>query len=254
MSYRSKNNPPAPPRAFMGHNEQAVKSAIRNMAAEQRWMAVRDITVEDLHQLFIPAVYRHSLQEAFSLASPGYVDQIIELNVPMTDPAHHLVGAQRLLATFRWDHNSCPHGFYVPRDNQGVALQPDISDELRQKWGYVVDNLGRISWEFGLVMKVFESLNQNSLCNTPQQMRFVWPAIRHIVDRAKIGINLAEASARAGDRARVPAEVSDFLVPTVNIVNRTLLIDKIAMEDRECRLGVNAPEFRAGQLLFTGVS
>ena len=87
---------------------------------------------------------------------------------------------------------------------------------------------------------VFGNLNQNGWCNTPQQMRFVWPAIRHLVAKAglkELAGQLTESSARAGDRARVPPAIHEFLVPTVNIVNRTLLMGDVDLnEKREFRL------------------
>jgi hypothetical protein len=265
MSWSRRNkasNSPPPPRAFMGSSEQQIRTAIKRLAAEQRWMAVRDISVEDLRQLFIPAWQRHSLKEAFGLASPNHKDQALEVDIPTTDPMHHLVDKQRLIATFKWDYNYCPEGFYVPRDFRlPILIQPDAPIETIEKWAYVIDNLGRISWEFGLVNEMFTRLNVNGYCNTPQQMRFVWPAIRHIVDKAGMGLDLVEASARAGDRARVPGEMKEFLVPTVNIVNRTLLMDKIDMSvDRECRLVVNAPGYvietpasPTGTVVFNGI-
>ena len=244
MAYGRRTPTPQPPRAFMGSNEASIYAALRTMSAEQRHMAVRNITVEDLRQLFIPAHLRHSLKEAFSVASPRFADQEMEVEVTPSDPMHHLADKATLRATFKWDHNTAPEGFFVPRENRCV-LQQDISDDLREKWAYVTDSLARISWEFGLVTETFRQLNTNGFCNTPQQMRYVWPAIRHIADKAKLeGLRLEEASARAGDRARVPAQIKDFLVPTVNIINRTLLIDKIDRNEKdEFRLSVNAPGY-----------
>lgn len=239
----------------MGANENQVRAAIKKMAAEQRWMATRDITVEDLRQLFIPEQYRHSLQEAFALASPQYIDQYIHIPVKLTGdhypdeypmPFDH---GQQFTASFSWHRENCPEGFFTMQDHEPM-IQPDAPQELVDKWLYVSDNLLRISYEFGLVREVFERLNTNGFCNTPQQMRFLWPAIRHIVDKAgglgDLGKNLVDSSARAGDRARVPHEVKDYMVATVNIVNRTLLMDKIDMSaDRPFRLAVNDPTWQA---------
>lgn len=254
---RRKSDTPQLPRAFMGSNEQAIYAALRSLSAEQRHMAVRNITVEDLRQLFIPAHLRHSLKEAFAVASPRFADQELVVEVTMDTSERSLNGNDELLATFKWDHNTAPEGFFVPREGR-CKLQSDISEELHEKWNYVGDSLARISWEFGLVTETFRQLNQNGFCNTPAQMRYVWPAIRHIADKARLkDMHLEEASARAGDRARVPVSIQDFLVPTVNIVNRTLLIDKVDMPDKEFRLNVNAPGYiitpREGQsVLFSG--
>jgi hypothetical protein len=228
----------------MGSNENAIYAALRTLSSEQRTMAIRHLTVEDLRQLFIPAHLRHSLKEAFGVASPRFADQELVVEVTMDNSERNLSGNDKLLATFKWDHTTAPEGFFVPREGR-CTLQQDISDELRDKWNYVGDSLARISWEFGLVTETFKQLNTNGFCNTPAQMRYVWPAIRHIADKAKLrDLHLEEASARAGDRARVPVQIQDFLVPTVNIINRTLLIDKVEPNERpEFRLNVNAPGY-----------
>ena len=261
MSWNSKNKTPKPPQAFAGSNQAQVANAIKLMAREQRHMAVRHLSVEDLRQLFIPAQHRDALRHAFDVAAPRYNDQDLQIEVPMTDPMHHLVDKDRLTATFTWDHATSPDGFFVPRDGKGI-LQQDISSELHDKWNYAAENLARVSYEFGLVNMVYERLNKNGYCNTPQQMRYVWPAIRHIADKAGLKLDLAEASARAGDRALMPREVREFLVPTVNIVNRTLLIDKIDTgEKRPFKLAVNAPSYvvttpesLTGTVLFLGLN
>lgn len=252
MARRSSwSKDPPPPRAFMGSNENQVVAAIRRMAIEQRWMAVRDITVEDLRQLFIPAEYRHSLKEAFSVAAPIYTDQTIQVPITLMGDnypeGYPMPSDDTLRAAFTWDRNSCPEGFFAMTQEYTPMIQHDAPQELVDKFLYVSDNLMRISYEFGLVNRVFHALNTNGYCNTPQQMRFVWPAIKHICDKAglkDLGNQLTETSARAGDRARVPMDVADYMVPTVNIVNRTTLLDRIDMtQERVFKLTVNDPMF-----------
>jgi hypothetical protein len=258
---------PTPPRAFMGSAEVQCQAAIRKMAIEQRFLATRDITVEDLRQLFVPAEYRHSLKEAFSVGSQIHTDEELVIPVrlmgdhyPEGYPLPQVPGSGPLKITFTWDRNDCPDGFFVMK-NMGkdaeVMIQPDAPQELVDKWLYVSDNLMRISYEFGMVREVFNKLNVNGFCNTPQQMRFLWPAIRHIVDKAgikELAAQLVETSARAGDRARIPTELTEFMVPTVNIVNRTLLIDKVELIDRPFKVTVNDPAFATPQgLTFSGM-
>src|SRR5207344_1545987 len=86
---------------------------------------------------------------------------------------------QKLRATFTWDHDECPEGFFPLRGFKH-ELQLDVSDEVREKWEYVQQLLGQINYEWGMVCYVFTMLNTNGFCNTPQQMRYVWPAIRHL--------------------------------------------------------------------------
>ena len=135
---RSVSKDPAPPRAFMGHNEHQVMLAIKLLAREQRFMAVRHLTVEDFRQLFIPEHYRHSLKEAFAAAAIEHLDNYVEVRVasPYTyaDPNSHLV------ATLVWDYNECPEGFFALRGRKH-ELQPDVTPELMDKWNYVEDEL-----------------------------------------------------------------------------------------------------------------
>ena len=245
MARRNKYDAPPPPRAFMGSNESQVQKAIRLLAREQHHMATRHITVEDLRQLFIPEHLRHSLKEAFQHGAISHLDQSLEVTMlPWED--HVLVEGQQLRATFIWDHNDCPDGFFPLRERKH-ELQPDVTPELREKWEYVQQLVGQISYEWGMVYYVFTELNTNGYCNTPQQMRFVWPAIRHLCAKAglkELAAQLSESSARAGDRARVPALITDFMVPSVNVVNRTLLMDDVNLnEKREFRLQVNNPQY-----------
>ena len=255
MAKRFYGKEPTPPRAFMGHNEHQVFLAIKLLAREQRFMAVRHLTVEDFRQLFIPEHYRHSLKEAFGVASQESLDQTIEARV--ASPYTYADPNGQLTATFRWDYNECPEGFFALRGWKH-ELQPDVTPELMVKWNYVEQNLAHISYEWGLVNHVFLCLNQNGWCNTPQQMRFVWPAIRHLVAKAglkELAGQLVESSARAGDRARVPAHIHEFLVPTVNIVNRTLLMGEVDLnEKREFRVQVNTPKYEAGGITFSGMN
>ena len=260
---RSSWGDPDLPRAFMGYSETKIQGAIRTLAKEQRHMACRHITVEDLRQLFVPAPYRHSLKEAFGVAAIQHLDNHLEVNmVPWED--HKLGFDQKLTAVFTWDHDECPGGFFPLRDRKH-ELQPDVSNEVREKWEYVQQLLGQINYEWGMVYHVFTTLNTNGYCNTPQQMRYVWPAIRHLVAKAGMGElagQLVESSARAGDRARVPTQIADFMVPTVNIVNRTLLMEPVNLsEKREFRLQVNNPQYvvptkhaAEGHVTFNGMN
>ena len=225
---RRMSKEPTPPRAFMGHTENQLRLAIKKLAQEQRFMACRHMTVEDLRQLFVPEQLRHSLKEAFTVAAQDYLDQAIETRV--TTPYKYADPSSFLVATLLWDRNECPEGFFALR-GRTHELQPDVPPELLDKWSYVEQELARISYEWGLVSHVFDCLNNNGWCNTPQKMRFVWPVIRHLCAKAglkELAGQLAESSARAGDRARVPPAIHEFLVPTVNIVNRTLLMDAVS--------------------------
>jgi len=238
-----------PPRAFSGYNEHNILGAIRKMAQEQRHMAIRHITMDDLLQLFVPAGYRHSVREAFNYARPTIPDQTISVTLPDLATSvlrYTTVGSAPLKMVLRWDWDLCKErGFFTPGDGK-VAIQPDAPIEAAEKLSQLYLDLTRITWEFGLVRYVFNELNCNGFCNTPQQMRFVWPAIRHLVDKAgmsQLGRQLVDASPRAGDKARVPAVIADYMVQSVNIVARTLITEVDITEHRDFKLGIDSPHF-----------
>jgi hypothetical protein len=237
MARRSSYNSPPPPRAFMGSSESSVSFALGKLAKEQRHMATRHISVEDFRQIYVPMGYRHSLQEAFSFTKFNTVKQELRIRLPVLEDypiGYRLEDPDKpATATFYWDYNMCPTGFFVPKTFT-LTRQPDAPPEAIERLEYMLHELARISFEFGLVRHVFQQLNQNGYCNTPAQMRYVWPAIRHIVDKADLkdlAPSLIEASARAGDKARVPPEVTALLVPTTDIINRTTLIPKIDLSE-----------------------
>lgn len=236
MARRSWNTPP-PPTAFMGSNYVQVDNAIRKLAMEQRHMATRFLTVEDLRLLFIPAHERDALKEAFRITEFDVVKQALTFSVPLMNdyPIEYGLAdmSKPLMTSFSWSYSTCNEGFFVPRKYK-ARLQEDAPEELVEKLEYVTTQFARISFEFGLVRYVFQQLNQNGFCNTPPQMRYVWPAIRHIVDKAglkDLAPTLIEASSRAGDKARVPPLASPFLVHTTDIINRTTLMDKINVNE-----------------------
>lgn len=266
MARRSSWNTPNPVRAFMGSNENSCHVAIRKMALEQYHMATRHITIEDLRQAFVPPHLRHSLKEAYAVSANPYMNHTLDVPITLFDnyPDEYPMADSKmpLEATFAWDRNGSPEGFFTMYDQKAV-IQHDAPPELVEKIQYVYDQVGRISFEFGLVQAVFHRLNQHGYCNTPQQMRFVWPAIRHIVDKAgmrELAKDLVDASSRAGDRARVPPEIAPYMVLSVNIINRTLLMDAVdTNEKREFKMKLNNPEYvmpseTGNPLVFRGLA
>jgi len=232
------SNDPPPPRAFMGSAQNNVVAAISRAAAEQRWMVTREIDMNEIRQLYIRSEHREPLRLAFSEVEFNSIDQTLNALVGVPDDVR-LADNQVPVVQYEWDHNSAGEsGFFVPKyAMKGATFQPDAPQELVEKYQSINERLQRISWEWGLVRYVFNGLNKNGWCNTAPQMRFVWPAIRHLVGRfdSKLEMSLVDASARAGDKARVPPELVEYMVPTVNIVARSLLIGEVNMnEKRPC--------------------
>jgi hypothetical protein len=249
------------PRAFTSSNEVNIHGAITRMAMEQRFMAIRNWTIEDLRQLFIPAEHRDAVRQAFAYARQSVIGQVIGLPIPNRPQYSNAAPTQPLVMTLRWDYDKAgADGFFAPANGR-VEVQPDASPELLSKLEDLYQDITRITWEFGLVQHVFKELNVNGYCNTPQQMRFLWPAIRHLCDKGglgQLGKQLIEASPRAGDRARVPAHLdTELLVQTMHIVARTLVIGEVDFDDkRDFVLSVsqNADFVLANGRTFQGVT
>jgi len=259
MSWGRSRSERDPPRAFSGYNEPTIRNAIKKMAQEQLHMAIRNVTSDDLRNLFIPVEHREAVKRAFGYARENRVNQAIELQVP-DQPSQTQATAlnnNRLEINLSWDYNKCKEGFFVPSTAK-PTVQPDAPPELVEKLENLYREASRIAYEFGLVAHVFSALNANGYCNTPAQMRYVWPAIRHIVDKAgmtALGKTLIDASARAGDKARVPPAVADLMVPTVHIVARTLVIGEVDMQEKRdfnIRMGTAYFQTPDGNVTFKG--
>jgi hypothetical protein len=219
----------------MGYQENNVKNAIVKAAAEQRWMITRDIHLSEVLQLYIKPQDRDPLKQAFNEVEFNSINQVLHVKVDVPSE-YRPVADQKPGVIYEWDWDmSKPDGFFVPKyGSKACAIQPDAPPELVEKYTEINQRLQRVNYEFGLVRHVFTCLNKNGFCNTPQQMRFVWPAIRHLVDRfdEKLGRSLVDASPRAGDKARVPPEIADYMVPTVNIMAKSLLLTDVNMNEK----------------------
>lgn len=257
MSWGRPKDPP-PPRAFMGSAEVNVQAAIKRAAAEQRWMVTREILLDEVRQLYIKPADREPLKHAYNEVEFNAIDQALQVSVAVPDEFRP-VEDQKPAVVYEWDYESSkPDGFFVPKyGTRPVQYQSDAPPELVEKYTNINERLQRIGYEFGLVRHVFNELNVNGFCNTPQQMRFVWPAIRHLVDRfdKKLGNSLVDASARAGDKARVPSHIVEYMVPTVNIMARSLLLTDVNMnEKRPLIVKMGAVNYHAnGGKQFEGV-
>lgn len=220
------NTEKAPPQAFSGVNADRCWRAISQLANDQRAIIMQDMKMEEIAQLLFPASDRDSLTRAFSLCKPMYPDQ--QMVIPLAACEGYIVERGNPAITLSWNASTEPGAFYAPTDDAyRLAVQMDAPLELREKYEHIFSRLVQIGYEWGMVRYVFDALNKNGYCNTPAQMRYVWPAIRHIVAKYddKLANSLIDSSARAGDKARVPPAVAPLLVPTVNIVARSTLVE-----------------------------
>lgn len=239
---------PPPPRAFTGSAQFQVTNTINRMANEQRHMITRDVKVHELGQLFVDPHKLEALTRAFHDVEFTTINQGLTIEAPVGSPVDKDGDPVSML--YCWDWASAPDGFFVPKHNKPLKMRDDAPPELIEKYTEIHMRLANVAYDFGLVHHVFNGLNVNGFCNTPPQMRFVWPAIRHIVARfdTKLEETLIDASSRAGDKARVPPHLADHMVETMNTIARTTLLEKVNLnERREFSLVPQAAWFTASQ-------
>lgn len=251
-----------PPQAFRGTTEYRIEHAIRSMANELFDHARKPFSARELMDLSLEPQYHEPMQIAFAENRGGDLSQHLYFSLKQCAPPE--VETSGFLE-FAWTYSEVPNGFF-PRFNWGgstahpiTRLLPSTSDYMRGKFADIADRLCRISFEWGLIMKVFRELNRPGYCATPQQMRYVWPSIlpilKHCNGEEDWVKTLQHASPRAGDRARVPLEIQPVLAESYHIVTRAILILEHKAEPSMGPLKYNVvqPKFRRHGLEFEGI-
>jgi len=222
-----------PPRAFRGSQESRIHGVINGIGVQMFRLIKPEFTPAGLLDLFVDPKYHHSLTEAFSESEGAGLTQRIYIDLKSSRVRCHLV--------FSWDYNKVPGGFFMRARYGGVerralpgpraganAVRLEQFNEMKRR-------LLQASYEWGLMRRVFDELNQPSYCQTPQQMRFVWPPILQLVKRMgdeQLISMLQHESSRAGDRARVPEFIKPFIRPTYDIVTRSIFLTEHEAVDR----------------------
>jgi hypothetical protein len=136
----------------------------------------------------------------------------------------------KLILRAHWTYDTLPDGFITTEPTCGEHNDPchhlngRPPDELRDKFVGMAEQMVRVGGEWATVKWVLQTL-QNKL-HTPQQMRYVWPAIYTLATAAKLDIaeSLSQASSRAGTNAAVPKEVLPYIKPSYEVVSRSVLL------------------------------
>lgn len=239
---------PQPVKAFSQSNENQIQYTIANMGKKQLSLYAQSFTPIELAELFIEPDDRNALFRAYALAGDS-VSHNHNLYVDL--PWMKQWGGIGLLR-FSWMTHEWKDAFFVPllqgaEDTHALrGPRDDAPAELRDRYLNMAERMATLSYEYGLVRWVFLKLNQNGFCNTPAQMRWVWPPIVHILNEAGMkqqALELAQPSARAGDKARIPTEVQPFIRETYDIITRGLLIDEKQPPAGHPNILVHEPKF-----------
>lgn len=252
-----------PPQAFRGTTEWMIEAEIRNMATKLFDHARKPFEAMELMHLSLDPQYHSPMQVAFAENRGGDLNQHLYFSLKQCAPPDVETSG---FIEFAWNYSEVPNGFFPRYMSGGSPSHPvdripiGIPSQVRDKFYDISEKLCRISYEWGLIRRVFKELNQPTFCTTPQQMRYLWPPILPILKHTKhedewVRI-LQEASPRAGDRARAPAEVQPVLRESYQAMTRALLILENPVENRmgPIRYNVDQPKFRRHGLEFEGMT
>lgn len=265
MVYGDKKRPP--PQAFMGSGESRVQAQINIMANKMFEHARKPYGAVDLMNLFVDPAYHGPMQIAFMQNHGGSLTQSLYVDIANFAPEN--VEAAGFIQ-FSWNYETTPNGFF-PRYSEGGSTNFPIKEwgaaaqnhfNLVERFAETARQVVRVSYEWGLVKKVFAELNQPGFCSTPQQMRYVWPSILPILKAIKndrddaLARSMQNESSRAGDKARVPRAVQPLLRESYQIVTRSIIVLDHPTEDKlkDIRYNMLSPKFKTQGLEFDGAT
>jgi hypothetical protein len=257
--------------------ESKIQAAIITIASDLYKLAKQPFSGSELMNLFLPSVFRRPMMLAFKETRGQGMQQQLHIDLKSFAPDAEEMGIYNInsgMLVFSWTHATMQADGWFPRHTQGgdrgfpiTEFVDDANPEIREKFLDVVSRLIRISMEWGLVMRVFMDLNQPGYCATPAQMRYVWPSIllllKRIDDPAARGMvkELTHISARAGDKARIPAPIANLIKPSYDVVTKSVMIFDHENLEIVDRTGQNSafymlrePAFTASGLAYSGVA
>jgi len=220
---------------FTYGDENKISQAIAKLHGTQVGAFKETFTVDDLRLLFVPHEHRaplnfvYKVETDFKARGDIYFD-VAAFGGPIQ--CDTMDGQQTLIIdkaifqmTFR--RAFAPEGFITPESLFGTRTKPLVMlqvapENLRLRF---IDNLvllAKTSADWTLVKWVFDSL-QKSL-RTPQQMRYVWPAIYPLSTAAQLDIDLTFPSSRAGVNAVPASDIRPYLRDSNDIVARSTLM------------------------------
>jgi len=218
-------------RAFTGGSYWRTLAGIDKLAKHAKSLKQVQWSPDELMHLFMPDRMREPMTQAWRLleGGPGNLQTLlVGFDNLMPMQWEH----PRMAFTFKWPE--VRSGFMVPvryglSVSHPAALQTN-EGQLYEKWRRMLEHEMRIAYEWGLVKHTFMTLNAADACTTPAQMRYLWPALVPILNVAGENVlarQLAQASTRAGDKARCPPPLQPYLKQTFDIVAKGVLLQEV---------------------------
>jgi hypothetical protein len=252
-----------PPRAFRGASESLLQAAIVGIANKLFNLAKPRFTSQELLDLFVEPRYHETLSNAFALTEGCGQQQNLYIDLlPRSNERYSVSGRLQ----FAWYHSTVPDGFFPIRMGGGHVDHP--LNEARETWPKKTtekfdETLRRmidISFEWGLVLTVFNGLNTPGYCSTPAQMRYVWPSVLQLAletGNDELAASLQNVSIRAGDKARIPTNIRHYVRETYDIVTKSIFLIEHQAENRTANgisYFLHRPMFTVNGLTFEGLA
>jgi hypothetical protein len=228
-----------PQPAFTRYKANNIQNAIRQMEYTQIALAKQPFELSELMQLFVDKKHHEHLTYTYDLVEPraGTTQLYISVDMPVAMQQHVSTDNRRETAhmKFNW-YGKLPGGFYVPysegadEDRPTRIMREQADPALVERYVQVEQDMLDIHCRFALCQEVFSRLNRHGVCNTPPQMRYVWPCIVTLMQRGNLADEakeLAEPSMRAGDKANVPADIAKYLKETNDTITRALFLEGV---------------------------
>ena len=235
-------------RPFTYPEESKINQAIAKLFGTQYGALKETFTVDDLRLLFVRYDYRAPLKLVYEMETSFNAQGNIFFDVAAfagpiscdTIEGKETMIVEKAVFHLHFERVSAPNGFITPEKHFGTRTKPldmlQIAPEnLRLRFLENLILLAKICADFTLVKWVFDSL-QKSL-RTPQQMRYVWPAIYPLSTAAELQIDLSTPSSRAGVNAVPHSDVRAYLRDSNDAIARSSLmgINKAYLEASEKR-------------------
>jgi len=220
------------PKAINDKAAKKIHAVLDGMEQKHQRLAMQGFTAAELLRLFINPEHHHTLTHAYQLCEPsGHTQELyIRCEVP------NEFGGKVAYLRFSWHGLDTPHAFYVPyRQGSSQDYAAEIQYEtappdLVRKFEQVRDELIAIAFEYANTHKMFRALNRNAVCATLAQMRYHWPCIVSLLQRAGFdeeADKVRTASSRAGDGAHIPPQLAPLLRATNETVARHAFIEDV---------------------------
>jgi len=246
--------------AFTGDSYYKINNAITDLAYVNLGVLADPWSADELAELFCPPDLLKSVRQIYSVEEPHsavgeiYIDLMKIIPVQQEvfpDTLQARVTPEKLVMRLHFDRETMPDGFITPKPVFGGYNAPvwqfkgPAPSELKERFIYQMQEMINAAGRWSMVRWVMNHL-QNTV-RTPQQARYIWPAIYTLASTGKIRDyqNLAEPSSRAALNAVVDPIVAPYLKPTYEVVANSVLL---GVQD------AHSSRYRNGQICFSQIN